>query len=125
MTIVDNPSRDELWHLYERSHVVVSPSFHEGLCVPIIEGYLAGCRAIGTDAGNVPFAVQPPDPVVPAGDEDALADAIGGMAGAIRRGDDVDRSAAIRYAEGFSGVHARSALLERVGSVARRSSATR
>ena len=58
VTIVDNPSRDELWHLYERSHVVVSPSFHEGLCVPIIEGYLAGCRAVGTDAGNVPFAVQ-------------------------------------------------------------------
>jgi glycosyltransferase involved in cell wall biosynthesis len=67
---------DALWSLYEQSHVVVSPSLHEGLCVPIIEGYLAGCRAVGTTAGNLPFLVESPDPVVAPGDPDALAAAI-------------------------------------------------
>ncbi len=52
------------------------PSFHEGLCVPVIEGYAAGCRAIGTTAGNLPYIVFPPDPVVAPGDPPALADAI-------------------------------------------------
>ncbi len=67
---------EQLWGLYEWAEVVVSPSLHEGLCVPIIEGYIAGCRAIGTDAGNLPYVVRPPDPVVPAGDASALAAAI-------------------------------------------------
>lgn len=74
--IHDDVSDAQLWDLYERAHVVVSPSFHEGLCVPVIEGYLAGCRAIGTDAGNLPFVVLAPDPVVPVGDPEALAAAI-------------------------------------------------
>ncbi len=61
---------------YERADVLVSPSLHEGLCVPVIEAYAAGCNVVGTDAGNLPYVVQPPDPVVPAGDPDALAEAI-------------------------------------------------
>lgn len=61
---------------YERADVLISPSLHEGLCVPVIEAYRAGCNVIGTDAGNLPYVVQPPDPVVPAGDPDALAEAI-------------------------------------------------
>jgi glycosyltransferase involved in cell wall biosynthesis len=61
---------------YERADVLVSPSLHEGLCIPVIEAYLAGCTVVGTEAGNLPYIVQPPDPVVPAGDPDALADAI-------------------------------------------------
>ena len=126
VTIVDNPSRDDLWHLYERSHVVVSPSFHEGLCVPIIEGYLAGCRAIGTDAGNVPFAVQPPDPVVPAGDADAL-----GRRHQRRRPSDpgaaTTSTARPRSAmpRGSAVSRARAPLLERVASAVRSTSATR
>ena len=62
--------------LREQADVLVSPSFHEGLCVPIVEGYRAGCRVIGSDAGNLPYLVQPPDPVVPVGDADALAAAM-------------------------------------------------
>ena len=61
---------------YERADVLVSPSLHEGLCVPVIEAYRAGCNVVGTDAGNLPYIVQSPDPVVPAGDPDALAEAI-------------------------------------------------
>jgi glycosyltransferase involved in cell wall biosynthesis len=61
------------------SHLLVSPSFHEGFCVPVIEAYLAGCRVIGTTAGNLPFVVQDPDPCVPPGDPAALAAALAAM----------------------------------------------
>ena len=71
-----SPSAATLMRMYSNSDVVVSTSFHEGLCVPLIEGYAAGCRAIGTTAGNLPYIVFPPDPVVPPGDPAALADAI-------------------------------------------------
>ena len=76
VTFVDEPTDAELWELYCTSDVVISPSFHEGLCVPIIEGYAVGCRAIGTTAGNLPFVVQSPDPCVEPGDPQALATAI-------------------------------------------------
>ena len=76
VTFVDEPTDAELWKLYCTSDVVVSTSFHEGLCVPILEGYAVGCRAIGTTAGNLPFVVQPPDPCVEPGDPAALAGAI-------------------------------------------------
>ena len=65
-----------LWDLYESSHILISTSLHEGLCIPIVEAYLAGCRAIGTSAGNLPFVVSPTDPVVEAADPAALAAAL-------------------------------------------------
>ncbi|HUP72446.1 MAG TPA: glycosyltransferase [Acidimicrobiales bacterium] len=74
--LVGQPSDDELWALYEETDVVVSPSLHEGLCIPVIEGYVAGCRAIGTDAGNLPYVVCPPDKVARANDPESLADVI-------------------------------------------------
>lgn len=68
---------DELWRLYETSHLLISPSLHEGLCVPVVEAYLAGCRALGTTAGNLAHIVSPTDPTVPADDPAALAAALG------------------------------------------------
>lgn len=65
-----------LHRAYEQADVLISASLHEGLCVPVIEAYRAGCRVVGTDAGNLPHVVQPPDPVVAVGDSAALADAI-------------------------------------------------
>jgi glycosyltransferase involved in cell wall biosynthesis len=76
---VISPSNEELAHMYTSAQIVVSPSFHEGLCVPVIEGYAAGCRAIGTTAGNLPFVIIPPDPVVPPGEPSALAAALEAM----------------------------------------------
>ena len=73
---VVSPSDAALERLYQDSDVVISASFHEGLCVPVIEAYAAGCRAIGTAAGNLPYIVFPPDPLVPPGDAPALAEAI-------------------------------------------------
>ena len=54
--------------------------------MPVIEGYLAGCRAIGTTAGNLPYVVQPPDPVVTPGSVDELVDAIVAVDAELRSG---------------------------------------
>jgi glycosyltransferase involved in cell wall biosynthesis len=80
---VDSPTEEELWDLYRTSDIVVSCSFHEGLCVPIIEAYAFGCRAIGTTAGNLEFIVQDPDPRVAPGDPAALAQAIQTLVGEV------------------------------------------
>lgn len=114
--LVEDPDDDRLWDLYEWADIVVSPSFHEGLCVPVIEGYLAGCRVIGSDAGNLPFVVQPPDPVVPAGDPIALADAIVELTARIRAGDSMPPPGAAALTELYSvastEAHLREALAE-------------
>jgi glycosyltransferase involved in cell wall biosynthesis len=86
VTFADNASEADLWTLYDWADVVVSPSLHEGLCVPIIEGYLAGCRAVGTRAGNLPNVVIAPDPLAEPGDPDSLADALGFIVDEIARG---------------------------------------
>jgi len=74
--IVEDADDVELWDLYRGHDVVISTSWHEGLCVPVIEGYAAGCIAIGTTAGNVPFLVTADDEVTPPGDSSALVAAI-------------------------------------------------
>lgn len=71
---------------YARADILVSPSLHEGLCIPVIEAYNAGLRVVASNAGNLPYVVQPPDPVVPAGDPVALAEAIVGVAREILAG---------------------------------------
>ncbi len=117
---VGHPNDDQLWRLYEGSHVVVSPSFHEGLCIPVIEGYLAGCRAIGTTAGNLPYVVAPPDPVVTPGDPSALAAALAEMAaGVLDRGVAVNPAAVAittRYSEASAATATRAELRRLVGA---------
>lgn len=61
---------------YERSHVVVTPSHHEGFGVPVIEGLTAGCYAIAADAGSLPEVVGPFGLTFPVGDAPAMADRI-------------------------------------------------
>jgi glycosyltransferase involved in cell wall biosynthesis len=118
--LVENPDDHDLGLLYSAAHVVVSPSFHEGLCVPIIEGYRAGCRAIGTTGGNLPFAVFPPDPVVPTGDADALAAAIADVVRQVLSGTVTDRSPALAYARQFDQSHAWAALHARLDAICSR-----
>jgi glycosyltransferase involved in cell wall biosynthesis len=102
VTLVDRPTRDELWRLYARSHVVVSPSFHEGLCVPVLEGYLAGCRAVGTTAGNLPHVVIAPDPVVSPGDAEELALAIERVVHEVMSGRTAPSEASISLVRSFA-----------------------
>jgi glycosyltransferase involved in cell wall biosynthesis len=114
--LLDAPSKAELWDRYASADVVVSPSFHEGLCVPIVEGYLAGCRAIGTDRGNLPFVVQPPDPIVPAGDPHALAAAITTITSDEERARSLDPSRVRDLTAGFSTQAVVTALRRRVAA---------
>lgn len=93
---------DELWAEYLSADILVVPSLHEGLCVPVIEGYMAGCRVIGTDAGNLPNVVQAPDPVVPAGDAEPLADAIVAVANEIAAGTSVQPDGAAQIIATYS-----------------------
>ncbi len=87
---------DALAALYATSDVLVSPSLHEGLCIPVVEAYGHGLRAIGTDAGNLPFLLVASDERVPSGDAPALAAAITRTVAAVRAG--ADRHAADRAA---------------------------
>jgi len=94
--ILADADDEAMWQCYEVADVVVSASLHEGLCVPIIEGYLAGCRAIGTTEGNLPFVVQPPDVVVSPDDPEALAEAIVDLESQLMEGNGVPSAAAQR-----------------------------
>ncbi len=76
VAFIDNPSDESLQELFSEADVVVSPSFHEGLCVPVIEAYSYGCRVIGTTAGNLPFLILPCDVVVEPGNAPELARAL-------------------------------------------------
>ncbi|MGZ4765270.1 MAG: glycosyltransferase family 4 protein [Ilumatobacteraceae bacterium] len=88
---IGQPDTDDLWALYERSHLLVSASLHEGLCIPVIEAYMAQCRVVGVSAGNLPYVVQPPDRLAAPDDPESLAEAISKTAAEILTGTTVDR----------------------------------
>jgi glycosyltransferase involved in cell wall biosynthesis len=102
---------------YERAHVLVSPSLHEGLCVPVIEAYAAGCNVVGTDAGNLPYVVQAPDPIVPAGDAAALARAIVEISRLVISGRNSPPSGAATLVANHSAEHARAELMAAVADL--------
>lgn len=108
---------EQLWDRLERAHVVVTASRHEGLCVPVVEAYLAGCRVVATDGGNLRYLVQPPDPVVPAGDVDALADAMAQVIDEVRAGQPVDRQRAQAVADAYSHASAQAAVEAALGAI--------
>jgi glycosyltransferase involved in cell wall biosynthesis len=112
------PEDDDLWRLYESSHLIVSTSLHEGLCVPVIEAYMAGCRAIGTTEGNLPYVVQPPDPVVPPSDPVALAAAIERVAHDLPRSPAQEQRVAAMV-ESYGGKACRQALLDELAAARR------
>src|SRR5579864_4736442 len=65
-----------LARFYHRSHILVIPSYHEGFCVPVIEGLRAGCIPIGYDAHNLPAIANGLGRMVPTGDCNALGTAL-------------------------------------------------
>lgn len=118
VTFVGQPNDDDLWALYERSHLLVSPSLHEGLCVPVIEAYIAGCRVVGVRAGNLPFVIQPPDQIVAPNDAAALADAMSTTVAEIVDDVSVDRSAAKALVNQFSRVSTAKSLRAELAKMA-------
>jgi len=99
---IGQPDTNYLWSLYEKSHLLISASLHEGLCVPVIEAYIAGCRVVATSAGNLPFVVQPPDRLAAPNDPGSLAKAISETAREILADTTVDRRSVDRLVEQFS-----------------------
>ncbi|MDQ2677791.1 MAG: glycosyltransferase [Actinomycetota bacterium] len=72
-----DPSDAELQDRYVSSDVFVTASRHEGFCVPVVEALLTGCRVVSTDSGALAETVGPCGRLVPVGDVEALADALG------------------------------------------------
>src|ERR671918_1169644 len=81
---------DELHASYAGADVFVSPSHHEGFCIPVIEALANDCVVVTSDAGALPDTVGGFGDVVPAGDSAALAAALGR---AITEARDPDRAA--------------------------------
>jgi glycosyltransferase involved in cell wall biosynthesis len=73
--VLDAPD-DEIARLYGRTDVLVTGSYHEGFCVPIVEALAAGCRVVATDAGALADTVGSCGELVPVSDPAALAAAI-------------------------------------------------
>jgi glycosyltransferase involved in cell wall biosynthesis len=59
--------------LYERAHIFIMPSYHEGFCVPIAEALHFRCVPIAYASGNLPDIVGSVGVVVDQGNQHALA----------------------------------------------------
>jgi glycosyltransferase involved in cell wall biosynthesis len=70
--LVGEPSDDLLWDLYSQADVFATASFHEGLCLPIIEASLAGSVIVGTSNTNIQYLV-PPVRLAQTGDAEGLS----------------------------------------------------
>lgn len=99
-----------LWDRLSAADILVAPSRHEGLCVPVVEAYLTGCRVVAADGGNLRYVVQPPDPVVAAGDASALAAAIAAVGAEVQSGPPRTRPGVDAVIEAYSKVSATAAL---------------
>lgn len=75
--LVFDPDDAALQRRYDRADLFVSPSHHEGFCVPVVEALVHGCRVVTTDAGALPDTVGDCGEVVPLGDVGAMSQAIG------------------------------------------------
>lgn len=67
---------DELVDLFVEADVFVSPSYHEGFCVPVVEALASGCRVIATNAGALVDTVGGHGRHVVPGDVDVLSDVL-------------------------------------------------
>jgi glycosyltransferase involved in cell wall biosynthesis len=70
---VEDARLDEL---YRAAHLLAVPSYHEGFCRPVIEGFRAGCVPVGYAAYNLPHVAHGLGRMVPTGDRAALAMAL-------------------------------------------------
>lgn len=82
-TIIDTPDDATLARLFAGAHILCIPSYHEGFCVPVVEGLRAGCIPLGYAAGNIPSVAAGLGCLVEPGDVAALADALATLADAL------------------------------------------
>jgi glycosyltransferase involved in cell wall biosynthesis len=81
VTIVGRVDEATLAGWYRRAQVVVSPSLYEGFGLPAAEAMASGAAVIASDGGALPELVADGETglVVPAGDVDALAQALASL----------------------------------------------
>ena len=72
-------STEEMVTCYAKATVAVVPSLYEGFGLPAIEAMACGVPLVSTDGGALPEVVGEAGKLVVAGDEQALAFAIGGL----------------------------------------------
>ena len=73
---VGDASHEEINHLYAESAVAVVPSLYEGFGLPAVEAMAAGIPLVSSDGGALAEVVAEGGLQVPAGDSDALAEAL-------------------------------------------------
>lgn len=73
---VSGISNQQMVNHYARASVVVCPSLYEGFGLPAGEAMACGTPVISSDGGALPEVVGDAGIVVPAGDSDALAEAL-------------------------------------------------
>lgn len=84
--IAGNLAQAELVDAYRRAHILAIPSYHEGYCLPVIEGLSCGCVVVAYDSGNLPFITNGLGRTVPAGDRGRLTQALAQISDAIAAG---------------------------------------
>lgn len=70
---IDDTERDRL---FGEAHIVAIPSYHEGFCRPVAEGFRAGCVPLVYDAYNLPHIANRLGRIVPTGDVEGLTAAL-------------------------------------------------
>ena len=73
---VGDASHEDINRLYAQSAVAVVPSLYEGFGLPAIEAMAAGVPLVSSDGGALAEVVADGGLLVPAGDSEALAQAL-------------------------------------------------
>jgi glycosyltransferase involved in cell wall biosynthesis len=68
---------DAVAQLFAGADVLVLPSYHEGYCVPVVEALSSECYVISYDGTNLPNVMGGLGSLVPTGDVEGLAGAMG------------------------------------------------
>ncbi len=76
VTFKSNLSTEALVEEYNRATVAVTPSLYEGFGLPAAEAMACGTAVVSSDGGALPEVVEEAGLIVPAGDAQALAEAI-------------------------------------------------
>ncbi len=93
---------DQVMSWYEKSHILVLPSFHsEGWPKVLAEAMCHGLVCVGTNHGLVPWLLQKRGVVVPTADIEALAVALEGILGDASAYEKLSKQASA-WAQGYS-----------------------
>ncbi len=93
-------SHSRLARVYEQGSILAMPSFHEGLCVPVIEALHAGAIPVVSNTTALPETLNGLGRLTPVGDPTALADCLEEVIADLRDAKDCKGSGKIRVERG-------------------------